>query len=95
VKRPSRNRFGSETVKKIITVMNGRGLVAFFFFKLRPWEYFAHVSIITPVVSALKNYSIKSFLGVPADIDILSRFWIQVAVSEVKWPLHMSTHNHI
>jgi hypothetical protein len=37
------------------------------------------IPITTPVVPALKNYCIWSFLGAPA--DIFSHFWIQVAVS--------------
>jgi hypothetical protein len=36
----------------------------------------------TPVVSALKNYHIKSFLGVTT--GVLGHFWIQVEVSEAK-----------
>jgi hypothetical protein len=52
------------------------------FIRVRPRGYFAHVSITTPVVSALKNYYIESFLEVPT--DFLKYFWIQVAVSEVK-----------
>ena len=52
-----------------------------------PLEHFIHISITTPVVSALKNYDYAwSFLEVPA--DILNHFWVQVAVSEVKRPLH-------
>jgi hypothetical protein len=47
--------------------------------------YFVHVSITTPVVSALKNYYIQSFLEVPT--GFFKYFWIQVAVSEVKRPL--------
>jgi hypothetical protein len=34
----------------------------------------------------LKNGYIQNFLEVPT--DFLNRFWIQVAVSEVKRPLH-------
>ena len=43
------------------------------------------ITITTPVVSALKNYYIQSFLEAPA--DFLNHLWIQVAVSEVKRPL--------
>jgi hypothetical protein len=39
-------------------------------FQVGPPGYFIHVSITTPIVTALKNY--------------LKYFWIQVAVSEVK-----------
>jgi hypothetical protein len=44
------------------------------------YTYHISISITTPVVSALKNY-----FRVPG--NILNRFWIQVAVSEVKRPL--------
>jgi hypothetical protein len=44
--------------------------------------YFAHISITTPIVTALKNYYVQSFLEAPA--DILKHFWIQVAVSLLK-----------
>jgi hypothetical protein len=46
---------------------------------------FIHISITTPIVSALKNYYIESFLEVPADI-ILNHFWIHVTVSLLKPP---------
>jgi hypothetical protein len=49
------------------------------FIRVGPWGVFIHISITTPVVSALKNYYIQKFLEVPA--DILNHFWIQVAVS--------------
>jgi hypothetical protein len=49
-----------------------------------PPGYFILILITTPVVSALKNYYIESFLEVPA--DILNHFWIQVAVSLLKPP---------
>ena len=55
-------------------------------FRVRPPGYFTHISITTPIVSALKNYYRWGFLEVPT--DILNNFWIQVAVSEVKRPLH-------
>ena len=44
--------------------------------QVSPPRYFANVSIITPVVSALKNYILPRLLEVPA--GVLSRFWIQV-----------------
>jgi hypothetical protein len=47
---------------------------------------FMHTFVTTPVVSALENHHAQSSLGVPA--GILNRFWIQVAVSEVKLPSH-------
>ena len=47
---------------------------------------FVHISITTPIVSALKNYYIQSLLEVLT--DVLNHFWIQMAVSEVKRPLH-------
>jgi hypothetical protein len=50
-----------------------------------PLGYFIHFSITTPIVSALKNYYIESYLEVPT--DILNQFWIQVVVSEAKRPL--------
>jgi hypothetical protein len=43
-----------------------------------------HVPITTPIVSALKNYYISSFLEVPT--GILNHFWVQVAVSLLKLP---------
>jgi hypothetical protein len=55
------------------------------FVQVRPPGYFIHITITTPIISALKNYYIYSFLEVPA--DILNHFWIQVAVSLVKRPL--------
>jgi hypothetical protein len=51
-------------------------------FQARPPGYFSHVSITTPVVSALKNYYVWSFLDVST--DILNHFWIQVALSLLK-----------
>jgi hypothetical protein len=45
---------------------------------------FTHISITTPVVSALKNYYIQSFLEAP--MDFLKYFWIQVAVALLKPP---------
>jgi hypothetical protein len=54
------------------------------FIQVGPLGYFINISITTPVVSALKNYYIQSFLEVPA--DILNHFWIQVAVSLLKSP---------
>jgi hypothetical protein len=54
------------------------------FIQVRPLGHFIHISITTPVVSALKNYYIESFLEAPA--DILNHFWIQVAVSLLKSP---------
>jgi hypothetical protein len=50
-----------------------------------PPGYFIHISITTPIVSALKKNVIYSFLEAPA--DFLKHFWIQVAVSELKRPL--------
>jgi hypothetical protein len=52
------------------------------FFQVRPLGWFIHISVITPVVSALKNYYTWGSLEVPT--DILNHFWMQVAVSEVK-----------
>ena len=49
-----------------------------------PLGHFIHVSIITPVVSVLKNYCVWSFLEVPT--DIFNHFWIQIAVSILKPP---------
>jgi hypothetical protein len=54
------------------------------------------ITITTPVVSALKNYSIIYYFNVcctvePSNVevpaDILNHFWIQMAVSELKRPL--------
>jgi hypothetical protein len=56
--------------------------------QLGPLGYFTNISTTTsttPVVSALRNYYIQSFLEVPA--GVLDPFWIQVAVSELKRPL--------
>ena len=53
--------------------------------KVGPRGHFKHISITTPVVSALKNYYIQSFLEIPT--GVLNHFWIQVAVLEVKRPL--------
>ena len=39
-------------------------------------SYFKNVPIPTPVVSALENYYVQSFLEVPT--DFLNHFWIQV-----------------
>jgi hypothetical protein len=49
------------------------------FIQVTPLGYFIHISITitTPIVSALKNYYVWSFLEVPA--DILNHFWVQVA----------------
>jgi hypothetical protein len=62
--------------------------------RLRPPSYFTHVPIATPVVSALKNYYIQSFLELPTDffkalLDPGNRFASETAarrtaVSEVK-----------
>jgi hypothetical protein len=49
-----------------------------------PPGYFIHVPITTPIVSALKNYYISSFLEAPA--GILKNFWIQVVVLLLKPP---------
>ena len=49
-----------------------------------PLGYFIQISITTPVVSALKNCYMSSFLEVPS--DILYHFWIQVAVLPLKPP---------
>jgi hypothetical protein len=51
-----------------------------------PPSYVTHISITTPIVSALKNYYRWNLLEVPT--DFLNHFWIQVTVSEVKQPLH-------
>jgi hypothetical protein len=56
--------------------------------------YFTHISITTPVVSALKNYYIRSSVEVPTDFFKSAsgsrwpfRFWTRrTAVSEVKRP---------
>jgi hypothetical protein len=45
----------------------------------RPPSYFAHISITTPIVSALKHYYRQNFLEVPADF---------FTTSEEKRPLH-------
>jgi hypothetical protein len=37
------------------------------FIQVRPPGYFTHVSITTPIVSALKNYYKYNFLEVPTD----------------------------
>jgi hypothetical protein len=42
-----------------------------------PLGFLIHISITTPVVSALKNYCIWGFLEVQT--NILYHFWIQVA----------------
>jgi hypothetical protein len=47
VKRPSRKRFGSETIEHFSVVYSSS-----------PLGCFIHVSITTPVVPALKNYYI-------------------------------------
>jgi hypothetical protein len=44
--------------------------------------YFTHISINTPIVPALKNYYIWSFLEVPT--DFFNYFWVQLAVSILK-----------
>ena len=49
-----------------------------------PLGYFIQISITTPVVSALKNCYMSSFLEVPS--DILYHFWIQVADLPLKPP---------
>jgi hypothetical protein len=49
-----------------------------------PLGYFMHISITTPVVSALNNCYMRGFLEVPS--DILHHFWIQVAVLPLKPP---------
>ena len=49
-----------------------------------PLGYFIQISITTPVVSALKNCYMSSFLEVPS--DILYHFWIQVADLHLKPP---------
>ena len=49
-----------------------------------PPGYFIQISITTPVVSALKNCYMSSFLEVPS--DILYHFWIQVADLPLKPP---------
>ena len=49
-----------------------------------PLGYFIQISITTPVVSALKNCYVSSFLEVPS--DILYHFWIQVADLPLKPP---------
>jgi hypothetical protein len=49
--------------------------------QVSPLRYFIHVSITTPIVSALKMYYTQSFLEFPT--DILNRFWIQIAASYV------------
>ena len=56
--------------------------------RLRPPSYFTHVPIATPVVSALKNYYIQSFLGVYFKplLGVLNHFWVQVAVSLLQPP---------
>jgi hypothetical protein len=46
--------------------------------------HFMHFSITTPIVPALKNYYIESFLEVPT--GVLNHFWILVAVSLLKPP---------
>jgi hypothetical protein len=57
-----------------------------------PPRYFAHVSITTPVISALKlkktimfrafcSTVLKVKKGVRVPTDILNRFWIQVQVA--------------
>ena len=61
--------------------------VAFIQVQVRPPGYFVHVSITTPIVSALKSYYRWGFLEVPT--DILNHFWIQVAVSLLKPPLRL------
>jgi hypothetical protein len=56
-------------------------------FRFGPPGHFTHVPSTTPVASALKNcYAYElNFLEAPA--DFFTRFWVQVAVLEVKWPL--------
>jgi hypothetical protein len=46
------------------------------FIRVGPPGYFTHITITTPIVSALKNYYRWGFLEVPT--DILNHFWIQV-----------------
>jgi hypothetical protein len=57
------------------------------FIQVTPLVYFTHISITTPIASALKNYytGILSFLEVST--DFLNHFWIQVTVSLLKRPL--------
>jgi hypothetical protein len=50
----------------------------------KPLGHFTHISITTPIVSALKNYFRWSFLEVPK--DVLNHFWIQVTVLLLKPP---------
>jgi hypothetical protein len=45
-----------------------------------PPGYFAHVSMTTPVVPALKNYYIESLLVLEAPTNFLNHFWIQITV---------------
>jgi hypothetical protein len=44
-----------------------------------------HISITTPIASALKNYYVQSFQEAPTDF-LIKYFWIQVAVSLLKPP---------
>jgi hypothetical protein len=52
--------------------------------QVRPPGHFTHVSITTPIVSALKNYYRLSFLEVPT--DILNPCWSLVTVSLLNPP---------
>jgi hypothetical protein len=54
------------------------------FIQVTPLGYFIHISIVTPIASALKNYCIESFLEFST--DILNHFWIQVVVPLLKPP---------
>jgi hypothetical protein len=53
-------------------------------------SYFTHVSITTSIAPALKNYCnyiqslLELVLEAPTDFFMINRFWIQMAVSEVK-----------
>ena len=67
------------------TIVNTRAIISVAVIQVRPPGYFIHISITTPIVSALKNYYRQGFLEAPT--DVLSHFWIQVAVSELKRPL--------
>ena len=51
-------------------------------FRVGPPGHFIHVPITTPVVSALKNYYIQSFLEVLT--DFFNHYWIQMTVSLLK-----------
>ena len=77
---------GATSVDYFGVAAQGHVCMSVNFIQVWPLGHLIHISITTPIARALKNCSSWGFLEVPT--EILSHFRIQMAVSEVKRPLH-------